>query len=401
MTAADLLAFALTAVRGHRVRTALTLLGMAIGVAAVIVLAALGEGARAYVVGQFESLGSNLLAVVPGKTETTGAAAFTSATTKDLTLADAEAILRRVPEAARIAPISMASETVSYRDRRRQVAVVGSTSEFLEVRRLRLGRGRFLPPGDMRRGPAVVVLGVTVARELFPSDDPLGKVVRVGAMRARVIGVLAPHGTQLGMDLDEVTIVPVARAMRLFNRRSLFRILVDVHAYADLATASAHLVALLKERHAGEEDVTVVTQNAVMSSFTKILRTLTLAVAAIAAISLAVAGIGIMNVMLVSVAERTAEVGLLRAVGVGRGQITRVFLAEAALLSAAGGVIGLVVGVAGVGVLVALYPALPARPPLWAIAASLGLALATGLVFGLLPARRAAQLDPVVALGRR
>jgi putative ABC transport system permease protein len=401
MTAADLLAFALTAVRGHRVRTALTLLGMAIGVAAVIVLAALGEGARAYVVGQFESLGSNLLAVVPGKTETTGAAAFTSATTKDLTLADAEAILRRVPEAARIAPISMASETVSYRDRRRQVAVVGSTSEFLEVRRLRLGRGRFLPPGDMRRGPAVAVLGVTVARELFPSDDPLGKVVRVGAMRARVIGVLAPHGTQLGMDLDEVTIVPVARAMRLFNRRSLFRILVDVHAYADLATASAHLVALLKERHAGEEDVTVVTQNAVMSSFTKILRTLTLAVAAIAAISLAVAGIGIMNVMLVSVAERTAEVGLLRAVGVGRGQITRVFLAEAALLSAAGGVIGLVVGVAGVGVLVALYPALPARPPLWAIAASLGLALATGLVFGLLPARRAAQLDPVVALGRR
>jgi putative ABC transport system permease protein len=401
MTPGDLLGFALTAVRGHRVRTALTLLGMAIGVAAVIILAALGEGARAYVVGQFESLGSNLLAVVPGKTETTGAAAFTSATTKDLTLADAEAILRRVPEAARIAPMSMASETVSYQERRRQVAIVGSTSDFLEVRRLRLGRGRFLPPGDMRRGPAVVVLGAGVARELFPTDDPIGKVVRVSTMRARVIGILAPHGTQLGMNLDEVAIVPVARAMRLFNRRSLFRVLIDVHAHADLAVAAAHVVALMKERHAGEDDVTVVTQNAVMSSFTKILQTLTLAVAAIAAISLAVAGIGIMNVMLVSVAERTVEVGLLRAVGAGRGQIARVFLAEAALLSAAGAALGLVVGVAGVGVLVTLYPALPARPPLWAIASALGLALGTGLVFGLVPARRAARLDPVVALGRR
>ena len=400
MTLGDLVAFALAAVRGHRVRTGLTLLGMAIGVAAVIVLTALGDGAREYVVGQFESLGSNLLAVVPGKTETTGAAAFVSATTKDLTLGDAEAILRRVPEAGRIAPIAMGSETVSYHDRRRQVAVVGSTSDFLEVRRLQLGRGQFLPPGELRRGQAVAVLGAQVVRELFPADDALGKIVRIGDVRARVIGVLAPHGTQLGMNLNEVAIVPVARAMRLFNRRSLFRVLVDVRAHADLAAAKAHAIALIKERH-GEEDVTVVTQDAVMSSFSKILQTLTLAVAAIAAVSLAVAGIGIMNVMLVSVAERTAEVGLLRAVGVGRAQIAQVFLAEAALLSVAGGVIGLGIGLAGVGVLVTMYPALPARPPLWAVASSLGLALVVGLAFGLAPARRAARLDPVTALGRR
>ena len=361
MSAADLLAFALRALAGHRVRTWLTLLGVAIGVAAVIVLTALGDGARRYVTGQFESLGSNLLAVVPGKTETTGAVAFMSITTRDLTLADAEAVLRRVPEVARLAPMTMGSETVSHGDRRRQLAVVGSTSDFLPVRRLALGRGQFLPPGELRRGVAVAVLGATAAAELFPGGDPLGQVVRIGDVRARVIGVLAAQGTQLGMNLDEVVVIPVARAMRLFNRRSLFRILIDVHAHADLAVARQRVIDVLKDRHDGEEDVTVITQDAVLSSFSKILQTLTLAVAAIAAISLAVAGIGIMNVMLVSVAERTSEVGLLRAVGVGRGQVTGVFLAEAALLSLAGGVLGLVVGLVGVAILVGLYPALPAR----------------------------------------
>jgi putative ABC transport system permease protein len=400
VSAADLVAFATRAIRGHRVRTALTLLGVTIGVAAVVILTALGDGARRYVAGQFESLGSNLLAIVPGKTETTGAAAFMSVTTEDLTLGDAEAIARRIPDVRRVAPMTMASATVAHGARRRQLAIIGTTSEFLEVRRLTLARGRFLPPGDLRRGVAVAILGAVAARELFPAADPLGKIVRIGDVRARVIGVLAPTGTQLGVDFDEIALVPVARAMRLFNRRSLFRILVDVNAHADLEVAKARVIALLTERH-GEEDVTVITQDAMLSSFSGILRTLTLAVAAIAAVSLGVAGIGIMNVMLVSVAERTAEVGLLRAMGVERGQITRVFLAEAALLSLAGGLLGLVVGVFGVTILVALYPALPARPPLWAVTSSVGLALVVGLVFGLVPARRAARLDPVAALGRR
>ena len=399
MSFADLLRFALGAIRGHRVRTALTLLGMAIGVAAVVLLSALGEGARRYVMHQFESLGSNMLAVVPGKTETTGVVAFASATTRDLTLADVEALRRGVPEAALVAPISMGSETVSYQERRRQVAIVGSTHEFLAIRRLHLARGEFLPPGDLRRGASVVVLGAAVARELFGAEDPVGRVVRIGDVRARVVGVLASEGTQIGMNIDEVVIVPVSRAMRLFNRSSLFRVILDVRAYAELAAAKRRVIEILTARH-HEEDVTVITQDAVMASFGKILRTLTLAIAAIAAISLAVAGIGIMNVMLVSVTERTPEVGLLRALGAGRAQVAGVFLAEAALLSLAGACAGLLLGVAGVAVLVAAFPALPARPPAWAVASSLGLALLVGIGFGLAPARRAARLDPVAALGR-
>lgn len=400
MSTGDLIAFAVRALRGHRFRTALTLLGVAIGVAAVILLTALGDGARRYVMLQFEGLGSNLLAVIPGKAETTGAFPFAGGTTKDLTLADAEAVVRRVPGIERIAPMTMATDTVTAGDRRRQVAIIGSTSEFLTVRRLALGHGTFLPPGDLRRGVAVAVLGAAVARELFPGRDAVGQVIRIGDVRARVVGVMAPTGTQLGLDLDETVVMPVARAMRLFNRRSLFRLLIDVRAHADLEATKRAVVAVLADRHR-EDDVTILTQDAMLSSFSRILQTLTLAVAAIAAVSLAVAGLGIMNVMLVSVSERTAEVGLLRAVGVERGQITRVFVAEAALLSLLGGVAGVVLGCLGVWALVTAYPAFPARPPLWAVGGSLGLAVLVGVGFGLWPAWRAARLDPVGALGRR
>ncbi len=401
MRNADLLAFSARALRGNRLRSSLTLLGVAIGAAAVVLLTALGEGARRYVMDQFEGIGANLLAIVPGKTETHGAAAFASATTADLTLGDAEALLRFVPEAARVAPICVASETLSQGERSRQVAVVGTTSDFLEVQRVRLGRGQNLPRGDLRRGTAVIVLGATVASELFPAAEPIGGIVRIGDLRARVIGVLEAQGTQLGMNLNEVAILPVAKAMRLFNRSSLFRILVDVRAHADLAIAKQHVREILKQRHGGEEDVTIITQDAILKSFTNILRTLTLAVAAIAAISLAVSGLGIMNVMLVSVSERSSEVGLLRALGAERGQIARVFLAEALLLSGIGALVGIAVGVAGVAVLVELYPKFPARPPLWAIGSALGLALGAGAAFGLAPARRAARLDPVAALAKR
>lgn len=396
----DLLRFALRALSGHRLRTTLTLLGMAVGVAAVIALTALGEGARRYVIDQFASIGTNLLVVVPGRTETTGFMPGVSGIPHDLTLDDAEAIRRSIPEVRRIAPLAMGTETVARRERRRQVAVVGSTPEFLPVRRLQLRLGEFLPPDEPGRGRPVVVLGKKAADELFPGENPVGKVVRVGGWRMRVIGVLAPRGVQLGLDLDEVVVIPVATAMRMFNRTSLFRILVEARTHTELEAAREKVVRLLAERH-GEEDVTVLTQDAVVSTFSAILRALTLALGAIAAISLSVAGIGIMNVLLVAVAERTPEIGLLKAVGAGRRQILGVFLAEAGLLSVAGGLLGLAVGWVAVRILVGLFPALPATPPAWALVSALALSLAVGMAFGLLPAHRAAALEPVRALVRR
>jgi len=393
----DLLGFAARALRGHRLRTGMSLLGVAIGVAAVVTLTALGEGARRYVVGQFASIGTNLVIVVPGKTETTGGMPGMGGVPNDLTLEDARALLRGVPEIEKAAPMVVGTETVVFRERQRQMAVFGTTHEALEVRRLAVASGRFLPLLEWDRSSPVAVLGQTAARELFPGRDPVGEIVRVGDWRMRVIGVLAPRGQQLGLDMDDVAIVPVATAMKMLNRRSLFRLLLQVHTHADLDRAKERIVRLIAARH-GEEDVTVITQDAVVGALTSILGALTLALAGIASVSLAVAGVGIMNVMLVSVSERTREIGLLKALGAGSRQILLAFLAEAILLSSAGGLVGLLVGWLAVRAIVAVYPALPATPPPWAVVAAFSLSVAVGALFGVLPARRATRLDPVAAL---
>ena len=400
MSFLDLVGFALRALRGHRLRTGLSLLGVAIGVAAVVTLTALGEGARRYVLGQFAAVGTNMVIVLPGKTETAGAMPGFGGVPHDLTLDDALSVARGVPEVDKLAPMVVGTETVAYEERRRQVALFGSTHEALEVRRLGIAQGRFLPPLAWDRGAPIAVLGSNTARELFPAADPVGQVVRVGDWRMRVIGVLEPRGQQLGVDMDDVVIVPVATAMKMLNRSGLFRLVIQVRSYADLQRTKQAVIRLLSERH-GEEDVTVITQDAVVSAFSSILGALTMALGGIAAVSLAVAGVGIMNVMLVSVSERTREVGLLKALGAGRGQILAAFLAEAILISSAGGLLGLALGWAAVRVLVAIYPALPASPPPWAVLAAFSLSVAVGGVFGVLPARRATRLDPVAALAGR
>jgi len=397
MAVADLLGFALAALAGHRLRALLSLLGVAIGVTAVVLLTALGQGARAYVVNQFATLGTHLLIVIPGKVETSGGAPGWGGTPHELTLDDAAALARTLPEVARMAPLAMGTETVAAGERQRQVAVLGTTAAFLTVRDLAVAAGSFLPDLPPTRGAPVVVLGQRVARELYPGSDPVGQVVRVGGWRMRVVGLLAPRGVHLGMDMDDVVIVPVATGMRMFNRASLFRVLLKAHPTADLDRLKGRVVALLAERH-GEEDITCITQDAVLATFATLLDALTLALVGIAAISLVVAGVGIMNVMLVSVAERTAEVGLLRALGAQPRQVLACFLTEAALLSTAGGLAGLGAGWAGSAVVAHLYPDFPVAPPAWAPPAALGVALAVGTLFGYLPARRATRLDPVAAL---
>ncbi|GLH71140.1 ABC transporter permease [Geothrix rubra] len=399
MAPLDLLGFAVGALRGHRLRTALSVAGVAIGIASVLALTALGEGARRYIVDEFASLGSNLVIILPGKVETTGGMPF-GGVTHDLTLED-HAALARLGRLRRTVPLAVATETLRFQGLGRSVPVLGTTAEYLEVRRLRMAAGSFLPPGDPHRAGTEIVLGMKAARELFRGENPLGQVLRVGPARFHVVGVLAPRGpSMLGVDLDEAAFVPVGTAMRLFNRTSLFRIVAEVRIFAEMDLAKAEVLALLRERHRAE-DVTVFTQDAMVASFSAILGALTLTLAGIASVSLVVAGVGIMNVMLVSVTERRAEIGLLKALGAADPQILLAFLAEATMLAALGGCLGLAAGAAGVRLLAWVYPAFPAAIPLWAVGAALTLSFAVGLGFGVWPARRATRLDPVAALARR
>jgi putative ABC transport system permease protein len=399
MRLADLFWFAAGGLKGHRLRTSLSVLGVAIGVASVIVLTSLGEGARRYIAGEFASLGSNLLIVVPGKTETSGLAPLVSTAPHDLTHQDAEALQQEVRSIRRVAPLVVGTATATRDQRSRVVTVVGTTRDLLEIRHLKMASGRFLPADQP--DAAVCVLGAKVQRELFPQQNPLGQRIRIGDWRFRVIGVIEPRGVSIGLDLDEVVEIPVGTSLRLFNRTGLFRVMAEVHSFDDIERARQAALKVLRERHSGQEDVTILTQDSVLSAFELILKTLTGALVGIAAISLGVAGLGIMNVMLVSVSERTREIGLLRAVGVTPGQVVAVFLVEAAILSSAGGCLGLLWGLGAGPLLRTFYPEFPFHAPGWAIGAALGVSCGVGLLFGLFPARRASRLDPVQALMRR
>jgi len=402
MKAIDMLRFSIRSLTGFRLRSILMIVAMSIGVGAVVILTSLGEGARRYVVNQFSSLGTNLIIVFPGRTETGGnlPGMMVGRSPRDLTLDDAVAVLRS-RHVTRIAPLNIGSAHLSRGRLSREAPVLGTTHDFREIRRLEMSRGRFLPAGDPTKAQSICVIGQNLSHELFGDQEPIGEWLRIGDRRFRVIGVLGAKGRSLGFDTDELAIIPVASAQQLFNQPSLFRILVETRYRESLIDAQEEIRSILKDRHEGDEDVTVVTQDAVLSTFDRILRTLTLAVGGIAAISLGVAGILTMNVMLVAVSQRTSEIGLLKALGASAQQIRNLFFAEAALLSAMGAIVGLAIGAAGIVLIRHLYPAFPAAAPIWAVAAAVVTAALTGVGFSLMPARRAAKLDPVVALAKR
>ncbi|MFZ4624607.1 MAG: ABC transporter permease [Rhodoferax sp.] len=402
MRGPDLIRFARDAATGNPLRASLLVLAMAIGVAAVVVLTALGDGARRFVMNEFSSLGSNLVIVLPGRSQTGGfnpGNAITS-TPRDLSIDDAQALLR-ASAVRRVAPLAIGTSEISVGGKLREVMVAGTTASYIAVRQMTLAQGRFLSEGDWRQGSAEAVIGARVRDELFGAVPAMGQLVRIGDRRFRVVGVLASSGQGLGMNTDELVMVPVAQAQAMFNSTTLFRVLVEADSRDAIELVKTQVLAIIKQRHDDEEDVTVITQDAVLSTFDRLLGTLTLGVAGIAAISLAVAGILVMNVMLVSVTQRTAEIGLLKALGATGGTIRLLFLVEATVLSLAGALLGFVLGQLGAALIRQLYPTFPAFPPDWAVLAGLATALLTGMLFGVLPARRAAQLDPVQALSRR
>ena len=402
MRLADITQFATGSLRGSPTRTLLMMLAMSIGVAAVVMLTALGEGARRYVVDQFSSLGTNLVIVLPGRTETAGISPgmLLGQIPREISLDDAEALLRS-RAVKRIAPLTVGSAMLSRDALNREVVVLGSTSDLLEVRHMSLGLGKFLPPGDIHESASVCVLGNQMKRELFGNEPAIGQWVRLGDRRFRVIGVLAAQGESMGMRTDELVIVPVASAHQLFNTSGLFRVLIEAKSRDVIEQVKHDAEQIMFQRHNGEKDVTVITQDAVLATFDRILTALTMAVGGIAAISLAVAGVLIMNVMLIAVAQRVKEIGLLKALGAPGKQIRALFFAEAALLSGIGSLAGLALGYAGSAIIGQIYPSLPVSPPWWAVVAACGTALGTGILFSVWPARRAAQLDPVAALAGR
>ncbi len=392
-----MLRFALGAIAGYRLRSALSALGVAIGVTSVILLTSLGEGTRDYVTAQFMQFGTDLVAVNPGKVETLGIPGVLGGTTHKLDLDDADA-LRQVPGAAGVVPFVMGQARVEAAGRGRAVYVFGVTHEAPRVWSFPVGQGSFLPAGDPRRQGAQAVLGPTLARELFSGRSPLGERVRIGGRSFLVVGTMGSKGQMVGFDLDDAAYVPVATAMDIFNLDELTEIDVLASSTRVLPAMVAGLRGVLVERHRGQEDFTITSQAEMLETSGRVIGMITAAVSAIAAISLLVGAIGILTILWISVHERTNEIGLLRALGVTPGEIGRLFLLEAALIAVGGGLLGAAAGLAIGGLLRIVVPALPLAPSPSAIAAALLMSLAVGLASGWLPARHAAALDPVDAL---
>jgi len=396
----DLIFLAFSTLVRYPLRTLMLLIATSIGVMAVILLTAVGEGARDYITGEFRDMGTNLLIVIPGKNETSGGGSpidLAGVAPRDLTVEDAIS-LRQIEAIKNIAPIVIGETPAQFNGLERTVPIIGTTPSFLAVRKWEMATGNFLPGVTLDRSPPVCVIGKEVESELFGKNKAIGQWLRVGDRRCRVTGIIGTEGRAVGIDAQKVVVMPVSLATALFNRPSLFRIAIEARNTWEMEQIKKDIIKIIKKRHQGKEDITVIRQDSVMKSFDNIFNVLTMALGSIASISLFVAGILIMNVMLVAVSQRQAEIGLLKAIGAKNNQINHLFITEAIILSGSGALLGLVLGHTVTQILKVAFPTFNFLPPLWASFVSLLVALISGVVFGLLPARRAAKLDPVIAL---
>lgn len=399
MRPVDLFKFSVQTLLRQKFRGVMILIAMGLGVAAVMILTALGEGARGYVMNEFTSIGSNVLAMFPGRQETTGGMPPPMGTAaRDITLEDAFLLQRRVSAIKGVAPLIIGSARIGFAERGREVTVMGTTALFFQIRHLTIGQGSNLSSSDFRVASGEAVIGEKLKKELFESRSPVGEFIRIGDSRFRVVGVLVGRGDAMGMDLSDAAFIPVAAAQRLFNVAGLFRVLIELREDASVPDAKKRIESAMRDFHQGELDITVISPDSMLATFNSILIALTLAVGAIGAISLFVAGILIMNVMLITVSQRTREIGLLKALGASSGDVLRIFLTEAMLLTGVGAIVGVIFGYVVVKTARAAIPTVPFDTPLWAIMAAVVTALITGLGFSWLPARRASLLQPVDAL---
>jgi putative ABC transport system permease protein len=382
---------AFDSLRTNRLRSGLTMLGVVIGVAAVVVLVAIGTGAKREVERQVEGLGSNLLIVVPGRVDFGSAPAVSR-----LSLSDVDAVTRIVGDRSRVAVSVTSGETVRAGAAARFTSVLGVLETTPSVFVRALSRGAYLTRSDVDTGRRVAVLGSAVARSLFGERDPIGQQVSIAGVRFRVVGVFAPLGQSLGVNRDDEVHIPVTTAHRLFGTQRVDGIAVKAPDRGQISQLGARIVDELSSRHPDTE-FSAVTQEQILGVLGDILGVLTGVLAAIAGISLLVGGVGVSNIMLVSVHERTREIGLRKAVGARPRDIGVQFLLEAVLLTTLGGTTGMALGVGGALLVAALSP-VPAAVTWWSLTLAFGVSAAVGIVFGVVPAQRAGRLDPVEAL---
>jgi putative ABC transport system permease protein len=381
------------ALAANRLRSLLTTLGVMIGVLSVVLLVAIGQGARQEITGAIEGLGSNLLFVLPGDAEFQAAPARSRFTVEDV-----ERLDRELPGVeGRAAGYLVGGEGVQAEGQRVTTTVYGVTASYPRVVTREVARGQPFSESDVITSRRVALLGAGTAEQLFGDQDPIGRTLTIGAIRFRVAGVLERiGGTAFGPDRDREILIPVSTGQRLFGSDRLDAIFVRSESTASIDPDRAVVERVLGERF-DETEFSVLSQDEIIGVVGDILQILTLVLAAIAGISLLVGGVGVSNIMLVSVSERTREIGLRKALGARTRDITTQFLLEATALTVVGGAIGLAGGI-GLAQAVAAFAPIPAEITWWSIALALGVSVAVGLVFGVLPARRAGRLDPVEAL---
>jgi putative ABC transport system permease protein len=380
----------------RRLRSFLTALGIAVGIAAVVLLTSIGEGVHKFVLSEFTQFGTTLVGINPGNAKTAGVSMGAFGTERPLTIEDAQA-LGRLSYVQAVVPFVQGNAEVEAGNRRRRTTIYGAGPQMPEAFSMEVKLGRFLPKDDPTAPRALAVLGSKMRQELFADRNPLGQRITIGGYRYRVVGVMESKGSVLGFDLDDTVYIPAARALALFNNESLFEIDVLYEEDTPVDKVVDGIRQTIITRH-GRDDVTITTQQQMLDVLGSVLNVLTFSVAAIGGISLLVGAIGIVTIMTIAINERTSEIGLLRALGARQMQILSLFLGEAIVLAAIGGLTGLTLG-AGIAWLLQLFlPALPVHISLTYVLLAEAIAISIGLVAGVVPAYRAAKLDPVEAL---
>ena len=392
----DILRFTTQSVVSNRMRSSLTALSIGIGVTTVVLLTSIGEGVNQYIVEQFTQFGTTVLAVQPGKANTLGISAGVLNSVRPLSLQDAIA-LKRAPYVQYSVPVVSGIAPVENGGRQRTVNAIAVGPDFNLAFKFELATGSFLAEDELDRPRAVAVLGSTLRQELFSSETPIGKRIRVGGERYRIVGVMKPKGEMLGIDLDDSVYIPAARGLELFNREGLHEIDVVYQDGAPTAEVIAGVTRIMMARHGGE-DFTITSQQQMLDTLGSIIGVLIFAVAALGGISLLVGGVGIFTIMTIAVRERTHEIGLLRAIGAPKYRITQLFLGEAMVLAGLGGAGGLLLAITIVVITTWIMPNFPAQIPLLYASLSEITAVTIGVAAGLMPARRAASLVPLEAL---